>query len=555
MVQGKEYSIPLAIGVRGCRTVDEADDRLVRVVTSELRKLRDALPHTPFVVLSPLAEGAERLLARLAIAHLSAKLIVPLPLPLEEYQKEFTTEHSRQAFTDLFREAESWFAVPKQEQRDAVRLGREEGDRQYAGVDAYVAAQCQILIAFWDGRSAKEPGGTADGVRWNHPGGLPAEFSLTPEDHYLFAAPTRGLVLHINPVTYEVGTIPANPNDRGPSAVLAKIDEFNQEVQAYRQTYGDEPLLRSKQDLVQVEESNELLHPRHSFQNILPLYAAADRLAQHYQKRNRTLTRLIYAIFTVAVLFYGLIDLVPYWVLFYVAAMPVISALLYWARKRAIEDRAIDYRALAEGLRILAFWRLCGIQERVSANYLSKHAGPLSWIRQALRQIETVTVASAGREESPATQSAIVLTKRLWVDAQIAYLSARQKTCILRARRFHAISRFSFVGTFFLACAFGFYLWRYGPQPPEVVDRFQAALGFVAAIGVAAEAYKSKQAYEELAKQYALLRQIFVAAGTHLSGTAATPERILVQLGKEALMENGEWLWLERNLPLEMPRG
>src|SRR5262249_56005815 len=43
---------------------------------------------TPIVVLSALAEGADRLVARVALAH-GAYLIAPLPMPLEEYRRDF----------------------------------------------------------------------------------------------------------------------------------------------------------------------------------------------------------------------------------------------------------------------------------------------------------------------------------------------------------------------------------------------------------------------------------------------------------------------------------
>src|SRR5262249_32407575 len=85
--------LPLVIGVTGHRDLRDEDvprlEREVAAVIAGLRRdyLRDD-PRTPIIVLSALAEGADRLVARVALAQ-SARLIAPLPLPLEEYRRDF----------------------------------------------------------------------------------------------------------------------------------------------------------------------------------------------------------------------------------------------------------------------------------------------------------------------------------------------------------------------------------------------------------------------------------------------------------------------------------
>jgi hypothetical protein len=137
-----DYRIPLILGVTGHRTLDATDERLIRLVSDELIKLRNTLPDTPFVILSPLAEGADRLVARLAMEHLHARLIVPLPLPLAEYQNDFETELSRQAFAELLRQADRSFELPLHEMPEDVTQAGEPRNRQYARVGAYVAEHC-----------------------------------------------------------------------------------------------------------------------------------------------------------------------------------------------------------------------------------------------------------------------------------------------------------------------------------------------------------------------------------------------------------------------------
>src|SRR5216684_3311424 len=81
--------LPLVIGVTGHRDLRDRDvPRLEQEIAGILDGLRrDYLgggEETPIIILSALAEGADRLVARVGLAK-GARLIAPLPIPLEEY--------------------------------------------------------------------------------------------------------------------------------------------------------------------------------------------------------------------------------------------------------------------------------------------------------------------------------------------------------------------------------------------------------------------------------------------------------------------------------------
>src|SRR5262249_58414221 len=85
--------LPLVVGVTGHRDLrDEDVPRLEQEVTAIIAGLRrDYLEgdhDTPIIVLSALAEGADRLVARVALKA-GARLIAPLPMPLDEYRRDF----------------------------------------------------------------------------------------------------------------------------------------------------------------------------------------------------------------------------------------------------------------------------------------------------------------------------------------------------------------------------------------------------------------------------------------------------------------------------------
>ena len=93
--------IPLVFGVTGHRDLISEDVRgLEAAVRQVFQAVQSRYPHSPLRLLSPLAEGADRLAARVAL-QLGGELLVPLPMPRQEYLRDFATLESRQEFERL----------------------------------------------------------------------------------------------------------------------------------------------------------------------------------------------------------------------------------------------------------------------------------------------------------------------------------------------------------------------------------------------------------------------------------------------------------------------
>jgi hypothetical protein len=168
------------IGVTGARELPMGSrDELLRQVRDVLRLVRDEIAQlaaTPDIgaaygqtapvlrLVSPLAEGADRLVARAALEEGYA-LIVPMPFAQAEYEKDFAGGESLTEFRDLLAKATSRLEL------DGAR-GEDEA-ASYEAVGRLVARNCDLLIALWDGGPGKGRGGTADIVRFAANGGPP----------------------------------------------------------------------------------------------------------------------------------------------------------------------------------------------------------------------------------------------------------------------------------------------------------------------------------------------------------------------------------------------
>ena len=108
-------------------------------------------PDPPLLrILSPLAEGADRIVAHAGLA-LGADLQCLLPFHAEEYCQDFEDASSRDEFHALLAKASVVFQIEG---------SRARGDESYERVGRMVLEQSDLVIAIWDGEPAAGRGGT-----------------------------------------------------------------------------------------------------------------------------------------------------------------------------------------------------------------------------------------------------------------------------------------------------------------------------------------------------------------------------------------------------------
>ncbi|HVY55804.1 MAG TPA: hypothetical protein VHC46_08625, partial [Thermodesulfobacteriota bacterium] len=188
-------------------------------------------------------------------------------------------------------------------------------------------------------------------------------------------------------------------------------------------------------------------------------------------------------------------------------------------------------------------------------HYLSKYEGLLTWIRKAVRSIEIVTLESESSAGGLNKNEFLPLAKKLWIDSQLEYFSSKKGPLRMRTHQFGNIIFLSFVLTLMVAVCYGIYVLVAGVGNGNAINDFQILLGVIAAVGVAAQAYKNKRAYDEVERRYSLAQKTYAAAKRELEIGKVPPDRVLLAVGREALLENSDWLWTHRNVPIEVPKG
>ena len=170
--QPDSRAMPIVLGVTGHRDVRTVDlPRLRQSVADILDTFAHQYRHTPLVLLSSLAQGADQLCAEVGLEK-GLQVIAPLPFPTAVYRRSssFDNDEARHQFDTLLQKPQvTSFVAPLPEEEMPsdndgwARLMETSNTRRrcYANAGGYVVLHCHALIALWDGEESDASAGTA----------------------------------------------------------------------------------------------------------------------------------------------------------------------------------------------------------------------------------------------------------------------------------------------------------------------------------------------------------------------------------------------------------
>jgi len=572
-------AIPIIIGVTGHRDLRPADmPRLRDQVRAILSGLRDNHRTTPLLLLSPLAEGADRLVANIALEQ-GARLVVPLPLAREEYEKDFATQESKNDFSDLLKQAWKCFELPLPKGITSANIQDPgpERNRQYTLVGAYIARHSHILIALWDGEQTGMEGGTGQIVDFKL-NGIPAPFAparklLDIVDNgpvYQIATPrTRNPSPKGTPFNLEVrfpdGWKSSESLEKSYGRILEQMNTFNDD--ALRLTKALASNLKTNRDFVISEQESLELSETARF--ILDQYAVADTLALYFQKRRRYTLITLFLVAVLAVLsfeVYAHLLAHPFVLAIYPLSLASAISLYFLAKRKDFQNKHLDYRALAEGLRVQLFWKLAGLSDEVADHYLRQHRTELEWIRNAVRGwnvlAEPDCVSGNPTDEARGSAAMVEFVLKHWVEDQRAFFdrATRRDHGKLARRENLAQSLFGFgLVLAVLVVALHLLLPDFG-ESSHWRHLLIVVMGITPAIAAAIGGYAEKMAFSAQAKRYDWMKALFDRAANQLRLLVdrkdySGAQQLIFDLGKEALEENGDWVMIHRERTADVYKG
>ncbi len=538
--------IVLIVGVTGHRDMIDRDVPDIRSrICVELERLEAATKGVRPILLSGLAEGGDQLVAEEALKR-NWEVYAIFPMPFADYLADFTTNDKRKALTSLKDRCAAAHEIPWALALDSDITDRR--DQQYRNQSIFIARQSQVVIALWDGTPANPTGacGTAYVVELCRSGPPPVEGEV-------LAAPETTSLIHIpikrqSAPDREPVRQPVLPSDQAYLQVCEEFGSYNGAVATMREANPQK--IKTSTDWLISEEALQELDP--ATRALVDRYASADALAGDQQKyRNQVvkLASLATLVGAFAQATNGLLAQTS-WMIAYGIAVGVAYGLYLFLFKLPffrIEDRYLEYRALAEALRIQIFWRAAGVPAEAAEHYLQLVKTEVGWIREALRSISLcASIAESRRQIAPD------VVKKFWIDGQIKYFVGTDPATVegkslyckkLQQRYDFGANAALFVGVILVAAAGAASLYPIPPGIKAAASAYSATCFLMAGV---IKGYLAAMGYAEQAVSYEKMGAIFRWAQRLFESDHARQHECLFALGKHALAENAEWLMQHR---------
>jgi hypothetical protein len=546
----------LVVGVTGHRDLREEELVALRAkVRDFFLDLRERFPGLPITLLSPLAAGADQLVTEVARA-LGVRVVAVLPVPAAMYRADFDDPESLALYGQQLA-AGDVLELPLLQASDtvAVERGGHARDLQYAQAGIFASSHCHILLALWDGEPSGMLGGTAQVVDFHLHGSMPEAIDRRQSAAVMLGLDEETLVHHI-PVGRRSGGAATGAQRWLTSGSERRVDEgmppaFEQVFRRHAEFLQDHARYEDEiRDAVAGDGSDCPVQQQ---------FVAADWLASTYRRRvGRVLlaTYLVTGLMGFAFITYSDFSAQDLMLYVFLGLFAVGVAINAMAQRREWHRKYIDYRALAEGLRVQSYWRRAGIVDTsrpsfAHDNFLQKQDVELGWIRNVMRgaSVDGMLVPL-----SPA-RDGLDPVIREWIgapgaDGQLDYYvqtAARRSVHHRRTELLASLCLWTGIGLSLLLAVFARLL------DDELQNLTVAAMGLLSLTAAVHEAYAYKKADKELIKQYRFMARIFGAAQRRLSLCRDDEERrqLLRTLGEAALAEHAEWTLMHRERPLE----
>lgn len=541
-------------------------------------------------LISGLAEGADQWVAAEAAA-LGYEIHAVLPFSREEYENDFKTSP---ALAEHRRLREAATAVLE---LDGCRA--REGD-SYLAAGRVLLNQSDLLFALWDGEDAQGIGGTGQVVREALQRGIPTLWVnwKAPKDWKLLQ-PAWRLLQQVSDVKdgtklleQKVLELLLPPPSKHRSDRHAEKDLRESYFADRRRSWTFlggwwnffRDLLNGKPSILAIRVPNFISitqadwrrdwegapnekKRQHNFSqhikdwvedNYLPHYAWANQLSIYYANHYRSSFVWTYLLgaFAVLLALMGSAATTSHkgesiFMIAEVLVICLIIILTWYGRRRRWHERWIDYRTVAERLRLARFNCLFGgvWQQANVPSHLATYGNPATtWMHWHARAVER----AAGLPKVAVTTEYLLAAKELLLDALIIEQEKYHKKTVGRLRTVdHKLHRFGeglFLATL-VACLFHLFVTFYPPFGEAAALTWERWLIFFAAfppaLGAAMAAIRSQGEFQRVVQRSRAMREQLTQLGQAIANVPTRPNELNSQLLQQAVEQTTRLMYNE----------
>jgi hypothetical protein len=565
--EARRFSVPLVVAVTGHRDLVPGEiPRIRERVRTFLRELRNTYEDRGVAVMTALAEGADRLVAEEAIG-LGMPMTVVLPMSRELYAQDFQTAESRTEFERLCAAAVDVFELPLTPGNTPESID-EQGpnrSRQYAQAGVFMCAHCHVLLALWDGKYSDQLGGTSQVVRFHHDDVMPGYTPRATASRLILADDESDLVYHVVCSRDRPDGEPAEglrPLDVSWFTSDEQVPRVDQIPARHRVVFkhANEFSADARKHAAEIQAGKYPLLPADRVADLPPglrdideVFCAADWLAIHFQTRVVWLLRATHVcVLLMGIAYVSYTDFSSDRILLVVVLLLMLAAtgLNVVSRREDWHRKYLDYRTLAEGLRVQFYWAAAGVTTGTVSKFahdtfLQMQDPDLGWIRNVMRVAGTECDVAPDRSEK-----GLRFAIAEWIgDGRNGQLGYFARKAAERLRHHTATQSAGRLGFWASAAGLATLLFIGAGVPENVRVPLVYLMGCVLLMVGVRQSYAKSTAEAELIKQYEFMHRIFRNARRRIDVAENDLERrqVLKLLGDAALEEHAEWILMHRD--------
>ncbi len=570
----KQGEFAIHVAVTGhCKIAGDCEIKLQTAVDKELKELQKYYPASPIKLLTGLAIGADTLVANVAL-KLGIKLIAVLPMAVEEYKNDFNHTDDLAELNRLLSVCEEIIVTSNIKKADALadlnglQSAREEtivtsGEARkkcYAAQGAFLVNHSQVLLALWDGRPAEGTGGTGHVVAMARGG------ETGNEDDCLLAADPLPYVIHImtpRPQKEASTSLVIAGADAGAiipdltglstskvrnQQILKKFEELNQESVNHKNLAAS---LDISKDYLLGKDKYTIVQKNIFFEKMVSAYSFTDTLAQARQKKRREYILITTALALLSILFiqtYSGPIKEPIVLILHItfAGLAFYFYNHFFKSKKQYEMQFLEWRVLAESLRVQIFWSLANINKSVTSAYNTTQTKEAEWMIHLINNLNIYKLKLIQ------TNSEYQIVHDRWILDQSKYFKGASDKKARQAGFFKNLTLILFLLAVTLTILI--LMGHLNKVSEHVLDWAVLASGMAFVFSGALSTYSEQMCFDENAKSYANMDALFSRALGKLnklkeSADASLESRvtsIFTQCGIQAIQENLTWYQIHR---------
>lgn len=268
------------------------------------------------------------------------------------------------------------------------------------------------------------------------------------------------------------------------------------------------------------------------------MYGIANDLSIKNQAKYRKILKGLAFFGSLLVLIFLIYDSTQYYLVISgcIVMIACLGGFRYWADKSHCHKRYLEFRVLAESLRLQYFLSVAGVQTKVVDILPWFIKTGIPWISDVLHKVKC--------EELNEEEQMDILN--FWIRNQISYhdynirRTEKEKVISEKATNIIRSATIIFYGIVFVFEVLFYFKYFAGIDDQALRTVMKVALGFMSGVTIFVDSYYGKKSLEDLIDDSVRMKELYIEVEEKVMHEGES-EEVLVDLAREYLIENSIW--------------